>query len=322
MSGLKYDPGFWKVFEPFAAFETPVFDSALGIRTFSEKMFAERHKGIPRSKEVEQTDLEIESLDGAKVTVHRILPLAIKDAPTPQRAVIYVHGGGLVTGSLESFRPVIEAYVVRAAVQLFVVEYRLAPEHPFPAGAEDAFATLKWLQASHQQFNVDPTRIALFGASAGGGIAAAAALMARDQGLSPPIARLILLYPMLDDRTTIEPENPLSKVLTWRVSDNDVGWAAYLGGRDRQQRGDDVSIYAAPGRAESLEGLPPTYIDIGGFDLFKDETIAFAAKLAKANNDFEFHLYPGLPHGFEGIAPLINATKQAGENRLRVLSDF
>jgi acetyl esterase/lipase len=323
MSGLKYDPEFWKVLEPVAdALKKPVFDSAIDLRTFSENMFAQRFKDVPRSKDIEQTDLEITSIDGAKIIVHHLLPVAIKDATTPQRAVVYVHGGGLIMGSLESFRPVVEAFTARAAVQFFVVEYRLAPEHRYPAAVEDTYATVKWLQANAQKFNVDPARIALYGASAGGGVAAAAALMARDQGLAPSLARLILLYPMLDDRTTLEPEDPLHEVLTWRVSDNDLGWNAYLGVKDRQQRADDVPIYAAPGRAESLEGLPPTYIDIGGFDLFKHENIAFAAKLAKANNAVEFHLYPGLPHGFEGVAPLITAAKQAGVNRLRVLSDF
>lgn len=119
----------------------------------------------------------------------------------------------MVTRSVESFKPLILNYAHTYGIQIFGVDYRLAPEHPAPAGIEDTFAVAQWLQAHVEAFNVDLARIALFGASAGGGVAAGAALLARDKRLSPPIAWLVLLYPMLDDRTTIEPEKALERYL-------------------------------------------------------------------------------------------------------------
>ncbi|KAK7738972.1 hypothetical protein SLS62_011339 [Diatrype stigma] len=116
--------------------------------------------------------------------------------------------------------------------QFFAVEYRVAPEHPFPAAVEDVFATVVWLQGSAAQFGVDPARIILTGLSAGGGVAAGAALIARDKGLDPPVAAQVLRYAMLDDRTAIDESSPLSPYLTWTVAQNDMGWKTYLGERE------------------------------------------------------------------------------------------
>ncbi|KAH8673538.1 Alpha/Beta hydrolase protein [Xylariales sp. PMI_506] len=322
MANLKYDPEFWEVIKPFADIEKPDFDDPITLRKVADGMFAERFSGMPPATNVEVTEHEVTSADGAKIPVYRHLPSTVKDATEPQPAAIYVHGGGLIAGSAKLLRPLIENTYAQHGVQLFAVEYRLAPEHPFPKPMEDVYATLEWLQSNAQSFNVDPERIALFGSSAGGGIATGTAFLARDRKLSPPPARLILLYPMLDDRTTRSLEDPASKYYSWPVKSNDMGWKAYLGGRDREQRGDDVPIYAAPGRAENVEGLPPTYIDIGGFDLFLGESIEFAGKLVKANVQVEFHLYPGVPHGWEGTAPNIRTSKEAKINRARVLNDF
>lgn len=321
MTELKYDPDFWEVFQPMAGAPTPVYDDPVVMRGVAEKFLEQRFAKIPRPADIEETKYEIDSLDGAKISLTRFLPSALNDAAKPQRAVIYVHGGGMVLGSVELFKAVILNFTHNCEVQIFAVDYRLAPEHPAPAAVEDTFAVIQWLQSHSEEFNVDPARIGLFGASAGGGIAAGAALLARDKGLNPPIARLVLAYPMLDDRTSLAPENALTKYVTWTDQQNKLGWKAYLGGRERDQR-DDVSIYASPGRAESLEGLPPTYVDVGGFDLFVEDSVAFVRKLAKANNSVEFHLYPGLIHGFEGVAPLIRASKEAAANRKRVLTDF
>lgn len=304
-----------------AGIPRPVFNDPVTMRIAAEKFMSERFSKAPRPAGVVETEFEVTSLDGTKISVRRFVPTTLEDTAKPQRAAVYVHGGGMILGSVELFKPMILNYAHNFEIVIFAIDYRLAPEHPAPAGVEDTFAVVQWLQTHAGELNVDPTRIALFGVSAGGGVATGAALLARDRELSPPIARLVLVYPMLDDRTTIEPENPLVKYLGWSDHQNKVGWKAYLGGRERDQR-DDVSIYAVPGRAESLEGLPPTYVDVGGFDLFADECLAFVRKLTRANNSVEFHLYPGLPHGFEGVAPLIRASKQALENRKRALADF
>ncbi|KAH6654397.1 triacylglycerol lipase [Truncatella angustata] len=321
MENLRYDPEFWQVFEPMAGYPVPTFDDPVAARTATEKTLGELFKQVPRPAGVAETSYEVESLDGFKIPVTRFVPSALKDVTKPQRAVIYLHGGWMVMGSVELFKPLVLNYAHNYNIQIFGVDYRLGPEDPAPAGVEDTYAVVKWLQNRADEFNIDPARIALFGASAGGGVAVGASLFARDKGLSPPLARLVIIYPMLDDRTSLDPENVLTKYVGPSDSLNKLGWKAYLGGRERDER-DDVSIYMSPGRAENLEGLPPTYVDIGGFDLFASECVEFVRKLTAANNSVEFHLYPGVPHGWEGIAPLIRASKQAAENRKRVLGDF
>ena len=183
---------------------------------------------------------------------------------------------------------------------------------------EDCYAALQWLQSKAEEFGVDPTRIAIMGESAGGGIAAGVTLMARDRGLSPPLAKQILIYPMLDDRNII-PNPQIETYAPWKSFDNKVGWQALLGDLYGT---DQVPAYAAPARATDLSNMPPTYIDTGGLDLFRDEDINYAARLAHANVPTEFHLYPGVPHGFEGVSETISVTRRALENRQAAMIDF
>jgi acetyl esterase/lipase len=185
---------------------------------------------------------------------------------------------------------------------------------------EDCYAGLTWLHANAQKFNVDPTRIAVKGESAGGGLAAGVALMARDKNLSPPLAKQILIYPMLDDRT--KEDAALVPFASWSYVDNVTGWTALLGANKAGKAEADVPIYCAPARAKSLKGLPSTYIDVGTLDIFRDEDIEYAQRLAKENIDVEFHLYPGLPHAFELTGAKTNATKRALENRMRAMMSF
>ena len=156
------------------------------------------------------------------------------------------------------------------------------------------------------------------GESAGGGIAAGLALYARDKQLQPPIAKQILVYPMID-YTKTEPFPALSKYLVWTEESNLTGWTALLG--DKIKSG-DVSPYASPAHVKDVSGLPSTYIDCGTLDLFRDEDTEYARRLAAANVDVEYHLYPGVPHGFEAIAPNITASKQATANRMKALMSF
>ena len=201
------------------------------------------------------------------------------------------------------------------------VEYRLAPEHPGTTLVDDCYAGLVWLSQNAQKFNIDPTRIAVMGESAGGGIAAGVALMARDKNLQPPLAKQILIYPMLDDRNLIPNEALEALPLVWTNADNITGWTALLG--DKAGKPDaDVSPYCAPSRVKSVVGLPPTYIDVGGLDLFRDEDLLYAQRLAAENINTEFHLYPGLPHGFELFATSIDASKRANENRQKAILGF
>ena len=168
----------------------------------------------------------------------------------------------------------------------------MAPEHPDPTPVTDCYAALRWLADNAATLDISPDRITVMGDSAGGGLAAGVTLMARDRG-GPAIAQQILIYPMLDDRTTT-PDPALVPSLTWTYDDNVTGWGALLGGGPQH-----VSPYAAPARAQDLTNLPPTFIDVGDLDIFRDEDIAYAQRLIEAGVPTELHLYPGCPHAFE-----------------------
>jgi acetyl esterase/lipase len=179
---------------------------------------------------------------------------------------------------------------------------------------EDCYAALRWLADNASILGVDPARIAVMGDSAGGGLAAGVALLARDRG-GPAIAQQILIYPMLDDRPQT-PDPELLPFLTWTYDDNVTGWAALLG----ESAGTDaVSASAAPARATDLAGLPATYIDIGDLDIFRDEDIAFARRLSDAGVPTELHLHPGCPHAFEALARAADVSRRAIGDRIRRL---
>jgi acetyl esterase/lipase len=199
-------------------------------------------------------------------------------------------------------------------VPLLAVDYRLAPEHPHPGPVEDCYAGLAWLAEHAGELGVDPGRIALLGESAGGGLAAAAALLARDRGLA--VARQILIYPMLDDRTTA-PDPALAPFALWTYDDNYTGWHALLGDKTGTA---DVPASAAPARAADLAGLPAAYIEVGELDIFRDEDIEYARRLAAAGVSVELHVHPGCPHGFELTAPDSAVARRARADRLRALA--
>ncbi|HET7665201.1 MAG TPA: alpha/beta hydrolase [Mycobacterium sp.] len=242
-----------------------------------------------------------------------------RSAP-PGSAVLYLHGGGMILG-LEHlghlYDLAVRDYVARSGVPMLMVDYRIAPEHPHPTPAEDCYAALRWLAANAATLGVDPTRIAVMGDSAGGGLAAAICLLARDRG-GPPVAQQLLIYPMLDDRAPT-PDPQLVPFLTWTYDDNITGWGALLG---ESAGADMVSAYAAPARAADLTGLPAAYIDVGDLDIFRDEDITYARRLSGAGVPTELHLHPGCPHAFEALARGADVTQRAISDRIRRLRAF
>lgn len=173
------------------------------------------------------------SADGSKFNITRFVPLAVQqsleDTTAPDRAIVYAFGGGLIAGSVAVSFNSIANVAEQTATQVFAPDYRLAPEHPYPAALDDVYACITWLQAHAADFNVHPARIVTLGQSAGGTLTAAAALKARDEGLNPPLAAQVLRYPMLDDRTQMDPLNPRFPFLSWSPSANAIAWKAYLG---------------------------------------------------------------------------------------------
>jgi triacylglycerol lipase len=176
------------------------------------------------------------------------------------------------------------------------VDYRLAPEVQHPGPVEDCYVALCWLHANAEALNVDRARIGVMGESAGGGLAAGLALLARDRG-GPELAFQHLVYPMIDDRTCVmDNPHPYAGEFLWTRENNIFGWASLLG---TAPGGPDISPYAAAARAENLTGLPPTFISTGAIDLFLEENMIYAQRLSRAGVAVELHVYPGAYHGFQ-----------------------
>jgi acetyl esterase/lipase len=180
-----------------------------------------------------------------------------------------------------------------------------------------SYAGLVWLSQHAAELGGDPARIAVMGDSAGGGLAAAVAQMARDRG-GPAVARQILIYPMLDDRNTI-PDPHLVPFAVWTYQDNLTGWHALLGDA---VGGPDTPAYAAPARAADLAGLPPAYLEVGQLDIFRDEDMSYALRLSQAGVPVEFHLHPGVPHEFDTYAFDADVARRSVADRLRVLKSL
>lgn len=225
----------------------------------------------------------------------RVLIHQPSEAGTGRPGILHIHGGGYVIGSPEMGSAVNADYVLQIGAVVVSVDYRLAPETPFPGPVEDCYAGLKWLHGHAAELGVDTSRIAVSGESAGGGLAAATVLLARDRG-EVAVSFQHLIFPMLDDRTAsaVEPSKYAGQFI-WTPSANVYGWTSLLGG---PPGGPDVSPYAAPARATDLSGLPPTYISCGAIDLFIDEDIDYARRLIAAGVPTELHVYPGAPHAF------------------------
>ena len=218
-------------------------------------------------------------------------------ASAPTGGVVYIHGGGFAVGSVDMEHAEAAHLARELGATLVSVEYRLAPEHPFPAALDDCYAALQWVHDHAGELGVLPSRIGIGGSSAGGNLAAGLALLARDRG-ELEIALQALIYPMLDDRMITTSSG--WEVPIWPPASNDFGWSAYLSGR---RGADDVPIHAAPARAEDLSGLPPTFICVGALDGFLDEDVDYANRLLRAGVPTELHVYPGAPHGFDLLMP-------------------
>ncbi|GAB7043823.1 MULTISPECIES: alpha/beta hydrolase [Catenuloplanes] len=231
-------------------------------------------------------------------------------AGNPSAAVVHAHGGGMIAGSVETLAPFVREYVGASGVPFLSVEYRLAPESTGTTLAEDVYTGLTWLHEHAAELGVDPARIALMGESAGAGLAAGAAILARDNGVA--VARQILVYPMLDD-SNVDPDPFLDGIATWSYRDNRLGWDALLGER---RGGADVPAVAAPARLTDFTGIAPAYLEVGALDIFRDETIAYACGLLAAGIDAELHVLPGLVHGWDHYA--IGSTIRTRVMRFRI----
>ena len=258
--------------------------------------------------EVEKSEHLIPGPPGAPPV--RVLLYKPRTAQASLPAFLNIHGGGLVAGMPEQDEPANRRIASTLGCVVLAPAYRLAPETTFPGPLDDCRAALEWLVAQAPALGVDPTRIALGGSSAGGGLAAALALQLRDT--SPiQLALLYLVFPMLDDRTI--PVSPYAGEFIWTAAQNRFGWSCYLG-----PHAGEPPLYAVPARAESLAGLPPTWLCCGALDLFIDENLDFTQRLIRAGVPTELHVYPGAFHAFQW-APTAQVTQAFQHDSLNAL---
>jgi acetyl esterase/lipase len=311
------DPQVAAAMQPLAALAVGMSPPPVGdIAT--RRMTMEAGQAFMESKRVMPTDVKVAEFtararDGATIA----LRWYAKDDSAPGSAAVYLHGGGMILSNISLYDGTVARYVSASGVPMLSVEYRYAPEHPGLTPVEDSYVALQWLADHSAECGVDPGRIAVMGDSAGGGIAAGLALLARDRS-GPSIAQQILVYPMLDDRTTV-PDPELVPFAGWTYEDNLTGWRALLG---EALDDPDVSPYAAPARTADAADLPPIYIEVGELDIFRNECIEFARRTTLAGVSSEIHVHPGVPYGWDVVAPEADVTKRAMADRLRRLQSL
>lgn len=267
----------------------------------------------PKSERVRISDRYIDGAGGQDMLVRVYEPINRDGEVLP--ALLWSHGGGYILGHPDVDDRVCQSFVEAAGCVVFSPDYRLAPEHPFPAGIEDCYTALVWIAENAAELQIDSNRIAIGGPSAGGGLTAALALLARDRR-GPAICFQMPLYPMIDDRNTTPSSHEITHPAVWNRANNLAAWKMYLG----EHANDEISPYAAPSRAQSLAGLPPTYTCVGQLDPFRDETIEYVARLAQDGVDVEFQLYPGGYHGFEYTVTDAEISHRAKDGYFRALA--
>ncbi|MEL3948418.1 alpha/beta hydrolase [Streptomyces sp. LNU-CPARS28] len=262
----------------------------------------------------EVTELSVPGPPGAPdVTLVSARPAG---AVGPLPLLYYMHGGAMVMGNAWSVLPrILDEWVLPLNLAVVSVEYRLAPRAQYPAPLEDCYAGLVWATEHAADLGVDADRVVIGGKSAGGGLAAALALLSRDRG-GPGALGQLLLCPMLDDRDTTFSCRQMTGTGLWDLTSNATAWRALLGDRYGAA---DLPPYAAPARATDLSGLPPAYIDVGSAEMFRDQDMAYANAIWQAGGQAELHVWSGAYHGFDGIAPRAAVTRDARDARTRWL---
>lgn len=288
------------------------FENLADARAADEQLYPrtiEEHVG---TRPFDYFERDIASPDGTSIRLACYRPSTCSGA-TP--AFLYLHSGGLVTGTrfAEDLRLLDLALGTGSSV--VSVEYRLAPEHPFPAAIEDCYAAWRWLSSGRPELDIDPARIVLVGESAGGGLAAALAILISERGGPQPVAQL-LATPMLDHRNDSPSVQQLDGIGLWDKVSNQTGWSAYLGSRVGT---DEVPGHASPSSAEALAGLPPAFIDVGDAEIFRDESVDYARRLWLAGVPAELHVWTGGCHTFYALIPELPLAQVVYESRLEWL---
>ena len=250
----------------------------------------------PIAAGVDVTSRTIRNVDGDDL---RLVVYERPDRARPSGALLWIHGGGMVLGEPEQGHQLCSRVASELGVLVVSVDYRLAPEDPFPAGLDDCESALAWVHEQAGELGIDPSRVAVGGDSAGGGLAASLAQRCRDRG-GPPICFQLLEYPMLDDRSVLRVDHGGRGAFVWTPASNRYAWTAYLGHPPAPA---DEQPYAAPARTTGLADLPPAWVGVGDLDLFYEEDLDYAARLVAAGVPCEVHIEPGMYHGADAILP-------------------
>ncbi|MEU2740995.1 alpha/beta hydrolase [Streptomyces sp. NPDC007095] len=261
-------------------------------------------------RQVDRREISVPAKDGAQIRLSVFSP-ANTDHNTAAPCVYWIHGGGMVMGDRFSQIDIPLEWLDEFGAVVVSVDYRLAPEATGTALVDDCYQGLLWTAEHSEELGIDPTRIIVAGASAGGGLAAGLTLLARDLG-APAIAAQVLVCPMLDHRNTTTSSRQYSGVPgVWTGEMNEFGWRAVLG----DLTDDEVSAYVSPARAEDLSGLPTTYIDTGSAEVFRDEDTDYATRIWAAGGQAELHVWAGGFHGFDALYPQANISATARRTR-------
>jgi acetyl esterase/lipase len=265
---------------------------------------------LERNGSVELVDHVVPGPEGAPDVALLVCRPRESDGLLP--AIYHIHAGGMIAGSNRTGLLGFVTLMDRLPMVVVSVEYRLAPEHPFPAQLEDSYVGLTWTVSHAPELGIDPDRLIVAGASAGGCLAAGVALFARDRG-GPRLLGQLLQCPMLDDRNDTASSIQMRGLGVWDQTASDTAWRALLGGQWGET---DVSPYAAPARATDLSNLPPAFVDVGSAETFRDEAAQYASRIWRAGGEAELHVWPGAFHGSDGIVPRAAISRAARQARL------
>jgi acetyl esterase/lipase len=291
-------PPFDPLLEPSLAAFTEILPSTITADMIPSLRVGQAIKveDITAGRSVTHREARIPGYQGDEITVSIF---ARPDHGGYGAGIYHTHGGGMVIGDRFVGMPQVLDWVEEFDAVCVSVEYRLAPEFPDPYPVQDCYAGLVWMAEHADDMGIDRSRLIIAGASAGGGLAAGTTLLARDHG-GPVLLGSLLMCPMIDDRNQTLSSHQIDGVGVWDRGSNEMGWSALLG----ERRGtDSVSIYASPSRATDLSGLPPTFIDVASAEVFRDEAVAYAARIWADGGIAELHVIPGGYHCFENVAP-------------------
>ncbi|MEV8264074.1 alpha/beta hydrolase [Microbacterium sp. NPDC077057] len=303
---VPFDPDVQAVLDEIAKNPQPALTRETLPRDGVDRMFPD-NDAVIAGRDITWEDRVIPGPPGAPdIEVTTFRPAGSETSTLP--GFVNIHGGGMIVGhrSWETARVV--DIVAEHGVVAVNVEYRLAPEDPYPAGVEDCYAAFVWTHTHATELGIDPARIVVGGGSAGGGLTAAVALLARDRR-GPVMAGQLLLCPMIDNTNTTVASRQYDGIGTWQRDMNLLAWSCVLG--EELAFSTEAPAYAAPSRATDVSGLPPAYIEVGEAEMFRDEDTEYALRIWETGGQAELHVWGGGAHGFDMYMPEAEITRAA-----------